>query len=75
MAGREDLIGFGPKCLIRPRTGNGARALQKAYSHDSGKGRTAERMRFGGAQQERRGTDGGRTKKKKTIRNVHKKKT
>jgi hypothetical protein len=51
IAGRTDLIGFGPNCLVRPRTNSRnsgyrpANAPQKAPS-----------------------------KKKKTIRNIHKKK-
>lgn len=48
-AGRMDLVGYGPKCLIRPR---------------------ADRK---GQNQNRRSTD-LRTKKKKTIRNIHRKK-
>ena len=46
-AGREDLIGFDKKCLIRPR--------HKAASHA------------------KKDEQNVRTKKKKTIRNVHKK--
>lgn len=46
MAGREDLIGYGPKCLIRPEKGKEASGFVKEK----------------------------RTKVKKTIRNVHKKK-
>lgn len=48
-AGRQDLIGFGPKCLIRPRTPNRNPQPQKKASADTGR--------------------------KKTIRNVHKKKS
>ncbi len=51
LAGREDLIGFGPECLIRPR-------------RMSRTGRPEVHLR----QETRAG-------KKKTIRNVHKKKT
>ena len=63
IAGREDLIGFDKKCLVRPRyqsqrqhTQNG-QAIGKGYSS---KNNTAAE---------------GKTYKKKTIRNVHKKKT
>lgn len=48
IAGREDLIGYGPKCLLRPQGGRAASA--------SGK----EKLQNG--------------KKKKTIRNLHRKK-
>ena len=55
-AGREDLVGFDQKCLIRPRRG------EKAGSAREGKkanGQTANRKKG----------------KKKTIRNIHKKKS
>ena len=48
-AGRKDLIGFGPKCLIKPRNIN-----TSAYQSPKKKGE--------------------KTAKKKTIRNIHKKK-
>lgn len=51
-AGRSDLIGFGGKCLIRPRKGE--------KSEQTG-GKRAEKT--------------GKSGKKKTIRNVHRKKT
>ena len=47
LAGRLDLIGFGPKCLLRP---------------DRGKGQPSHSL------------DKQRTARKKTIRNIHKKK-
>jgi hypothetical protein len=69
-AGREDLIGYDKKCLIRPRGGYGheddvktfskTRVTQKAFSKASPKGQTkasANGKKSGG--------------KKKTIRNVH----
>ncbi len=59
-AGREDLIGYGEKCLIPPRPGHGKKT--------SGKEGNAERRWSG-----KRGTK-TQTKKKKTIRHVHKKK-
>ena len=57
-AGRTDLIGYGPKCLIRPenRTGN----------RPENSGPAADRDRTG---QKRTGK-----RKKKTIRNIHRKK-
>ena len=77
--GREDLIGFDKKCLIRPRKMGNENA--KSYrKQENGK-------REGGVQQKARRTDDGHTRsddrksraeagsrKKKTIRNVHKKK-
>lgn len=69
--GRRDLIGYGPKCLLRPAGGRpGERSGQKTDFRKNSSGNKA----------------GGRTKqaetnvrnnvgaKKKTIRNVHKKK-
>lgn len=38
-AGREDLIGFGPKCLIRPRTGQQAGGAGRGHQ-GSGKGKS-----------------------------------
>ena len=61
LAGRQDLIGYDRKCLIRPDkkdTYNSKRDNKGKSSFSSG-----ERSR-----------DGGRHKKKKAIRNVHKKK-
>ena len=61
-AGRQDLIGYGPKCLIRPRRDN------------NGQGRTDWGNR-GKKKGDRSGNGGtNRRKKKKTIRNVHRKK-
>ncbi len=51
LAGREDLIGYGPGCLLRPK-GKRETAAEK-------KGRSASAVRSG---------------KKKTIRNIHRKK-
>lgn len=63
-AGRQDLIGFDKKCLIRPR-----RPASAAVSGKSGaQGR-------GPAQRGGAGKSGGQQRKKKTIRNIHKKKT
>ncbi|MBS6395600.1 MAG: YgiQ family radical SAM protein [Clostridiales bacterium] len=53
LAGRTDLIGFGPKCLLRPSKPGGSSKTGK-----TGKGSGAENGQ----------------KKKKTIRNVHRKK-
>ncbi len=61
-AGRTDLIGFGPKCLIRPRN-VGGRTLQRDQKHGAYSGR-------GGSPRAK----SAKPTKKKTIRNVHKKK-
>jgi hypothetical protein len=80
-AGRQDLIGFDKKCLIRPRKMAGAagqgygkggqgKAGQGAGKNGQGKGNQgAGKNGFGGKKSESAKT------KKKTIRNVHKKKT
>lgn len=59
-AGRQDLIGFGPKCLIRPRKSDASRAADTRHQ----------------ASDRRKPKKTGTAKhaKKKTIRNVHKKK-
>ena len=75
-AGRLDLVGYGPKCLIRPRTDR--RRQYQDGEKDSG----AQRCRNAGERQmESRGRENGnrrsverRSKKKKTIRNIHRKK-
>ena len=86
-AGREDLIGYGPKCLLRPdqARGDGHAARRDDNRHaevrSSGRGRgasagrtadrnnTQSRSQNQGQTQERRPAQ-----KKKTIRNVHRKK-
>ena len=60
-AGRTDLIGFGPECLIRPRVMK-QHEKQGNYRSMSGKARTPDHS---GAKKH--------PAKKKTIRNVHKK--
>ena len=76
--GREDLIGFDKKCLIRPRK-TGAGGEKTGGNKEAGRGR-------GQAIRKRTEANGGRAednrenrpeivrRKKKTIRNVHKKK-
>ncbi|MFQ9933714.1 MAG: YgiQ family radical SAM protein [Lachnospiraceae bacterium] len=59
-AGREDLIGFGPKCLIRPRN-----------LHKSNK---STMLNIHGKTTHNNKEAGNKGKKKKTIRNIHKKK-
>lgn len=82
-AGREDLIGYGPKCLLRPDQARGdGRAAhrddnRRVEKRSAGRGRgalsgrTADRnnTQSRSQTQERRPTQ-----KKKTIRNVHRKK-
>ena len=63
-AGRTDLIGFDKKCLIRPKSGFKPGFTERKTGKDYGKGNKTEAAP--GGQRERR---------KKTIRNVHKKST
>ena len=68
--GREDLIGFGKKCLIRPRkiVKNGqAGTTANGKEKNSGNGIQGKRNEY-------KSSHGGKSGKKKTIRNVHKKK-
>ncbi len=58
-AKRTDLIGYGPKCLIRPRGPESGQTRQSGQAKPS-KNLSESRL-------------GNRTKPKKTIRNVHKK--
>ncbi|MBE5994504.1 MAG: YgiQ family radical SAM protein [Paenibacillaceae bacterium] len=63
-AGRTDLIGFDKKCLIRPKSGFKPGFSQGKMGKDNGNGKRTE------------GPAGGqKDRKKKTIRNVHKKST
>ena len=67
-AGREDLIGYEKKCLIRPRTKDKGRGDMKGVEASGGKrpGKPAgAKMDSGGKAEKNRG-------KKKTIRNIHK---
>ena len=72
-AGRTDLIGFGLKCLIRPRKEERSRA---GGGRDGSGRKAAERV----GQTGKNGRMAGKsrqpeTRRKKTIRNVHQKKT
>ena len=71
--GREDLIGFDKKCLIRPRKIKGAseNAAKRKNSAPKSEGRRPVK---GDQQKSERRKQTEKTKKK-TIRNVHKKKT
>ncbi len=66
-AGREDLIGYGPKCLIPPRKWKEGKGTNKPAHKTPGKN-------TGKMKQKNVGKDGGRKTPKKTIRKVHKKK-
>ena len=70
LAGREDLIGFGEDCLIPPRQGKGH---SKHYS--KGKGDDMGKRQLGHTNPKKNKAGPGKPVKKKTIRNVHKKKT
>ena len=59
IAHREDLIGYGPKCLVPP---------------SGGKADPADERRTGKRENGRPGRDASGDRKKKTIRNVHRKK-
>lgn len=86
-AGREDLIGYGPKCLLRPDQARGdGRAARRddhrrAEERSEGRGRrassgrTADRNNTQSRSQNQGQTQERRSiQKKKTIRNVHRKK-
>lgn len=71
--GREDLIGFDKKCLIRPRRA----AYGKGMPDDGRAGKPYADQDRNTSGRDRRKTDGakgqGKSGRKKTIRNVHKK--
>ena len=86
-AGREDLIGYGPKCLLRPDQARGDgraahrddnRRVEKSSAgrgRGASSGRTADRNNTQSRSQNHGQTQERRpTQKKKTIRNVHRKK-
>ena len=85
-AGREDLIGYGPKCLLRPDQARGDgraahrddnRRVEKSSAgrgRGASSGRTADRNNTQSRSQNQGQTQERRpTQKKKTIRNVHRK--
>ncbi|MBE5955763.1 MAG: YgiQ family radical SAM protein [Lachnospiraceae bacterium] len=81
-AGRQDLIGFNKKCLIRPRKMAGAagQAYGKGGQNKPGQGAgkssqgSTNAGRFGQGGFDGKNSEKAKSKKK-TIRNVHKKKT
>ena len=76
-AGRTDLIGYGSKCLIRPR--RDGRAQSSGGSSCTRGANSGAKARPGGGKPNRKKTDGrgpqaDKKRKKKTIRNIHRKK-
>lgn len=72
-AGRSDLIGFGPKCLVRPRQIRGSGNDKKAGRNEPKKGSRGSNGQKRQNNSEYRGRVEGKNKKK-SIRNVHSKK-
>ena len=72
-AGRADLIGFGPKCLVRPRQMRGSGNDKKAGRNEPKKGSKGSNGQKRQNNSEHRGRVEGKNKKK-SIRNVHSKK-
>lgn len=72
-AGRSDLIGFGPKCLVRPRQMRGSGNDTKAGRKEPKKGSKGSNGQKRQNNSEHRGRVEGKNKKK-SIRNVHSKK-
>ena len=71
LAGREDLIGFSPKCLIRPEK-KPAFTKQSAQSRRKGNDPSLRTSKERSKTNKQQGN--ASSKKKRTIRNVHKKK-
>ncbi|MCM1082187.1 MAG: YgiQ family radical SAM protein [Clostridium sp.] len=73
IAKRTDLIGYDKKCLIRPRKNDEA---FKAHGKGNGEGHRADNVKYGGGFTENKENmkNGDGKRKKKTIRNIHKKK-
>jgi len=85
LAGREDLIGYEKRCLIRPKEGRGyagggfssGQSKVKKSGGQSGSSKKAEKPQQGknaGTKNSSANKKADAPKKKKTIRNVHKKK-
>jgi len=71
-AGREDLIGFDNQCLIRPRRGDYS-TKHKTGNSDKEQKYENEKRRYSSKKES--GKEVTKTKKRKTIRNVHKKRS
>lgn len=78
LAKREDLIGYGKKCLIRPEKGEQAKGRENAFGQrapgQSALGKKASGQRASGQKASGQKTSSQKPIKRKTIRNVHKKK-
>lgn len=73
IAKRTDLIGYDKKCLIRPRKNDEA---FKAHGNGNGERHSGDNVKYGGGLRENKGNvkNNDEKRKKKTIRNIHKKK-
>ena len=67
-AGRQDLIGFDKKCLIKPRSYNNHKNTNSASKNSGTKNSASKNFNS------KRNSERSHNSKKKTIRNVHKKK-
>ncbi|MDE6167058.1 MAG: YgiQ family radical SAM protein [Acetatifactor sp.] len=78
LAKREDLIGYGKKCLIRPEKGEQAKGRENAFGQrapgQSARGKKASGHRASGQKASGQKPSSQKPIKRKTIRNVHKKK-
>jgi hypothetical protein len=78
IAGRKDLIGFGPKCLIRPRRNEVKGGAGQSYAAGKAQGKAGRSYAAGkahdGAGRSYAPKQPATSRKKKTIRNIHKKK-
>ena len=78
LAGREDLIGYDKRCLIRPKEGRGgggyAGQLSAKKNSKSGSKKSVQNGKNGVKTGTKATEKKEKLKKKKTIRNVHKKK-
>ena len=72
-AGRRDLIGYGPHCLIRPEKpkGSGQKAVASGQKNDSQKAAAGSQKNSG---QKSKVASGQKKNSRKPIRNIHKKK-
>ena len=66
MTGRMDLVGYGPKCLIRPLREN-----HGGQQHTHGSSRNAKNSR--NSKNNKNNKNSSASAKKNTIRNIHKK--
>ena len=73
LAGREDLIGFDKHCLIRPRPMD-KELHNKKNKQGRATGKSTNSKNHGKSNGKNAGSQSGKRPKKKTIRNVHKKK-